>query len=327
MQTVSAGKDLHFCLDRQFTSAEQCTEIWRLLGCDYQWLQISPGPLNGRIRVERQQGMILVSIQADQALLVQGARNPDWVPFTLEHTDNIAEHRHFGEALSPRTLGGFNTRLDQTLLRTSPGGSQIGAVLLDRRRIEQMAALDPFGRLQDHLDGSNTAVLSEASHQGLKLLMEPPAWQGFDAHGCFQADLLEAQLFDALASEPDSCLRPVTQTHRSDLVREVVEFSFRNRQTPMTLQEVCRALFTTKTTLTVSCREMFGFGPMLLLKRVRLQQVHHVLSNPDLQRQLGCRTIHAVASYFGFYSRNHFSRDYRALFGESPRDTLHHSAA
>jgi hypothetical protein len=68
MQTVSAGKDLHFCLDRQFTSAEQCTEIWSLLGCDYQWLQISPGPLNGRIRVERQQGMILVSIQPQSFL-------------------------------------------------------------------------------------------------------------------------------------------------------------------------------------------------------------------------------------------------------------------
>ena len=327
MQIVSAGKEEQLCLDRRFTSAEQCTEIWRFLGCDYQWIQLSPGPMKGRIRVMCQQDMILVSIQADQALLVQGGRNPDWVPFTIEHSDNIAEHRHFGEAVSPRTLGGFNTRLDQTLLRTSPGGSQIGAALLHRRRIESMATFDPCGRFKDHLDGSNTAVLSKNSHDQLKQLMAVPAWKGADAPGSFQADLLEAQLFDALVSETGSCVRPVTQTHRSDLVREVVEFSFRNRQTPMTLQEVCGALFTTKTTLTVSCREMFGFGPMLLLKRVRLQQVHHVLSNPDLQRQLGCCTIHAVSSYFGFYSRNHFSRDYRALFGESPRDTLHRSAA
>jgi len=327
MQTASAGKDVHFCLDRQFTSAEQCTEIWKFLGCDYQWVQISSGPMKGRIRVECQKEMILVSVEADQALLVQGGRNPDWVPFTIEHTDNISEHRHFGEALSPRTLGGFNTRLDQTLLRTSPGGSQIGAALLHRRRIEAMSALDPRGRLHDQLDGSNTAVLSEASHDEIKQLMAPPAWEGVDAPRGFQADLLEAQLFDALVSDTDSCLRPVMQTHRSDLVREIVEYSFRNRQVPMTLQQVCEALFTTKTTLTVSCREMFGFGPMMLLKRVRLQQVHHVLSNPDLQRQLGCRTIHAVSSYFGFYSRNHFSRDYRALFGESPRDTLQQSAA
>ena len=76
--------------------------------------------MKGRIRAECQQEMMLVSVQADQALLVQGARNPDWVPFTIEHSDNISEHRHFGEALSARTLGGFNTRLDQTLLRTSP---------------------------------------------------------------------------------------------------------------------------------------------------------------------------------------------------------------
>ena len=283
--------------------------------------------MKGRIRAECQQEMMLVSVQADQALLVQGARNPDWVPFTIEHSDNISEHRHFGEALSARTLGGFNPRLDQTLLRTSPGGSQIGAALLHRRRIEGIVALDPLGRLQDQLDGSNSAVLSEASHEGLKQLMALPAWKGVDATGGFQADLLEAQLFDALVSESESCLRPVMQTHRSDLVREIVEYSCRNRQVPITLQQVCAALFTTKTTLTVSCREMFGFGPMLLLKHVRLQQVHHVLSNPDLQRQLGCRTIHAVSSYFGFYSRNHFSRDYRALFGESPRDTLQQSAA
>ena len=327
MQTASAGNDLRFCLDRQFISAEQCTEIWKHLGCDYQWIQISSGPMQGRIRVEFQQDMILASIQADQALLVQGTRNPDWVPFTIEHSDNITEHRHFGEALSPRTLGGFNTRLNESLVRTSPGGSQIGVALLHRRRIEAMTHLDPCGRLQDLLDGSNSAILSKEAHDGLKQLMALPAWKGNDAPGSFQADLLEAQLFAALSAESDSCLRPAIQTHRSDLVSEIVDYSFSNSQVPMTLQQVCEALFTTKTTLTVSCREMFGFGPMLLLKRVRLQQVHHVLSNPDLQRQLGCRTIHAVSSHFGFYSRNHFSRDYRALFGESPRDTLQHSAA
>ena len=65
--------------------------------------------MKGRIRAECQQEMMLVSVQPDQALLVQGARNPDWVPFTIEHSDNISEHRHFGEALSARTLGGFNT--------------------------------------------------------------------------------------------------------------------------------------------------------------------------------------------------------------------------
>ena len=92
--------------------------------------------------------------------------------------------------------------------------------------------------------------------------------------------------------------------------------------TPISLRSVCEALFTTKTTLTVSCREMFGYGPMALMRRIRLQQVHEALSNPDLQQRLGCYTVQQTAEHFGFASRNHFASAYRDLFAETPRTTL-----
>ena len=48
--------------------------------------------------------MLPVSIQADQALLVEGTRHPRWLPFAIEHTDNYSDHRHFGESLATNAL-------------------------------------------------------------------------------------------------------------------------------------------------------------------------------------------------------------------------------
>jgi AraC family ethanolamine operon transcriptional activator len=114
----------------------------------------------------------------------------------------------------------------------------------------------------------------------------------------------------------------VKKTHHSDLVKELVRFSFQSSTAPISLGLVCQALFTTKTTLTVSCREMFGYGPMALMRRVRLQQVHEVLTSPDLRQRMGCQTVQQAAEYFGFASRNHFASAYRDLFAETPRTTL-----
>ena len=72
----------------------------------------------------------------------------------------------------------------------------------------------------------------------------------------------------------------------------------------------------------MSCREIFGYGPSALMRRIRLQQVRNALANPDLRRRLYCHTIQQGAVHFGFVSRNHFASAYREMFGEVPRTTL-----
>ena len=310
------------CCDRLFNSAEECARLWRQLGCDYNVVQVSSGPLRGRLRVDHQDGILLVSMQADQALMVEGTRHPRWLSFTLEHTDNFSDHRHFGESLAPNVLAGFNTQMTETLMRTSPGGNRIGAVLVDRRRAETWTQLLGASDISDRMEHNNTAILSSEAHRKLRQLMVLPVWKGADVQHSFQADFLEAQLIEALSPESSNLLQPVLKTHHSDLVKELVRFSFQSSTAPIALSSVCQALFTTKTTLTVSCREMFGYGPMALMRRIRLQQVHELLSNPDLQQRLGCHTVQRAAEHFGFVSRNHFASAYRDLFAETPRTTL-----
>ena len=64
-----------------------------------------------------------------------------------------------------------------------------------------------------------------------------------------------------------------------------------------------------------------------MLKQIRLSQVHHALSSPEVQRTIGDSTMHEIACHYSFQSRNHFARDYRSQFGESPSATLQRLSA
>ena len=59
-------------------------------------------------------------------------------------------------------------------------------------------------------------------------------------------------------------------------------------------------------------------SPMRYLKVRRLNAVRQLLkaSVPE-----SC-TIVTLANQFGFYSKGHFARDYKAMFGELPSETL-----
>ena len=51
------------------------------------------------------------------------------------------------------------------------------------------------------------------------------------------------------------------------------------------------------------------------------------LSSPDVQQTIGGNTVHEIACHYGFQSRNHFARDYRNQFGESPSATIQRESA
>ena len=51
------------------------------------------------------------------------------------------------------------------------------------------------------------------------------------------------------------------------------------------------------------------------------------LSSPEVQQAIGSYTVQSIASHHGFQSRNHFARDYRSQFGESPSATLQRASA
>jgi len=72
-----------------------------------------------------------------------------------------------------------------------------------------------------------------------------------------------------------------------------------------------------KTVLSVAIRQAKDLSPLVFLRNVRLEQVRKALLSGDQTT-----SVNEVAHRFGFPSRGHFSRYYRDLFAELPRETL-----
>jgi AraC family ethanolamine operon transcriptional activator len=85
----------------------------------------------------------------------------------------------------------------------------------------------------------------------------------------------------------------------------------------LTIHDLCRATGATVRTLHRAFQEQFGTTPKAYLKMLRLRGVRDELR----QRSHGT-TVTDVALRWGFLHLGWFSRDYRAMFGETPSQTL-----
>ena len=105
-------------------------------------------------------------------------------------------------------------------------------------------------------------------------------------------------------------------------MKDLIAWGQGNPTQVISLEDLTTTIFASRSSIVHSCRASFGMGPMTLLKQIRLGQVQAVLLNPQRRESMGLSTVQAVATHFGFSSRNHFARDYRQLFGEAPSETL-----
>lgn len=124
-------------------------------------------------------------------------------------------------------------------------------------------------------------------------------------------------LINALKPREDEIdqLRPYP---RAEIVQAAQEFMETNLQRPLTLEDICQAVYTSRRSLHYGFQDMFGMGPMAFLKVLRLHAIRRILLNAEPTSL----KVTELARAQGFHSLGHFSRDYKQLFGESPSQTL-----
>lgn len=116
-----------------------------------------------------------------------------------------------------------------------------------------------------------------------------------------------------------TALQPRVKTvTRSHLIKQAETYLQDHLHQPLTLSDLCTALYTSSRTLSYGFQDIFGTSPMAYLKTLRLQSVHRALKQSDP----GEHSIYSIANQFGFWSINHFIKDYKAMFGETPSATL-----
>ncbi len=125
----------------------------------------------------------------------------------------------------------------------------------------------------------------------------------------------------ALANvEPTVRCAPV-HPHR-DLALRAEAFLRNSLDEPVRIVDVCAAVRTSRPSLHASFHQAFGTSPMAYRKSLRLSA-----AQADLRRARRGTTVVAIATKWGFFRFGHFSRDYRAMFGENPSETIQHAVA
>ena len=317
-----ASNASHLKIDR-FHSALEAAELFRTLGFAWEIVQLSAGPLNGVLKIRRSIDTVCLSLQCNRSMLFHGGGNIAYVPFCLEMNDAF-QHRVRGEPLIPFGLYGFHLNLTDVFFQTE-AGAHFGVILIPRNRIQQLGALDPTGVLMESISISNNIQLSPELFQTWIQMLEGV----FNDHafGGIDTDQMNALLLESFEPSGLDAISPLPSfTYRCGIVRDLVRWGVENNRQPISLDVLCRTIFSSRSTISQSCREQIGLGAMALLKQIRLQQVQHVLRHREQRQLLACDTVHEVANHFGFHSRSHFARDYRNLFGEAPRQTLARSA-
>jgi len=130
------------------------------------------------------------------------------------------------------------------------------------------------------------------------------------------ADLLPL-FIDVLTVEPKTFLVAKPSKARR-LVQQTEDFMQAHIDQPITLQELCQVVGKSQRSLYYAFHQVFGLPPMEYLKVLRLNQVHRLLRRSDPQST----QVSAIALRFGFWHRSQFTKDYKAMFGETPSITL-----
>lgn len=104
------------------------------------------------------------------------------------------------------------------------------------------------------------------------------------------------------------------------IVARFEEFLEANPDQPLYLTEICAAIGVAERTLRAACEQHLGMGPIRYLSLRRMHLVRRALLHADPAKT----TVTRVATDHGFWELGRFSVAYRALFDESPSETLHH---
>jgi transcriptional regulator GlxA family with amidase domain len=118
-------------------------------------------------------------------------------------------------------------------------------------------------------------------------------------------------------------IEPTTGDRRHDaILARFEEFLAANPDRPLYLPEICAAIGVAEQTLRASCEEHLGMGPIRFLTLRRMHLVHRALLHADPSNS----TVTRIVTDHGFWELGRFSGSYRALFGESPSETLRRPA-
>ena len=311
-------------LDTTFESCKSLQELFEPLSHDLVALQMSRGPLKGRLRIFHLGAIRFNLLETSQSLFLSGTRRPKPCTLAIPLDDPAAEspYRAQGIPLPWPALMGYNLQLTDFDLRI-PAGARLATIVIGKEALlEQLAQLGDSQCTLERLESTNQLELLPQLRQQLLLQLSSLTERAEQSWKPEEPDQLIDTLIRCFEQTQARTMPIAKREARHEAAIDLLQWCSRNPIKTFTVEELSAELFLSRTSLFRGSQEHFERTPLELQRSIRMDRVRQLLLEPTYRTSLGLTGVGDVAASMGFTSRSHFARRYREQYGEHPKDTL-----
>jgi AraC family ethanolamine operon transcriptional activator len=286
--------------------------------------QLSKGKFQGSFNGILSADLQLVQLQVNRRVLTVGAKPTDSfifaVPLLSVPSVSVA---HAVKLPKTNCIFGFDDQRETNLV-TPPSGYHLALVIVSKNLFRHYAAAAGRYDLDDAFMRRNMVQVGSQPYSFLMQYLHEVFCAGQQQPAFFQsasaARLLEKDLLPLLIQTLNMPLETpkLRRSCRAELVAATQMLMAANLQNPITLDDICQTVCSSKRALTYGFQDIFAMAPMAFLKVQRLNGIRRALLAADPSQN----TVSQLAKEWGFWSLGHFARDYKQLFDETPSQTL-----
>ena len=313
-------------LDSTFSSCQGLQELFQPLSPDLVALQMSPGPLQGRLRSFHLGAVRCNLLETNQSLFLSGTRRPKpcTVAIPLEEPQASSLYRAQGISVEWPALMGYNRHLTDFDLRL-PAGARLATIVIGKEvLLEQLNHRGGSQRTLERWEGTNQLELLPELQQRLRNQLHQLIQRNEQGWNPEDPD----QLIDSVIrcfEEPQARTKLIAKREaRHEAAIDLLHWCDKNPTKTVTVEALSAELFQSRTSLFRGSREHFDRTPLELQRAIRMDRVRELLLDPARLASQGLTGVGDSAASMGFTSRSHFARRYQDYYGELPQDTLKH---
>ena len=311
-------------IDSTFFSCQDLRDLFGPLSPDLVALQMSRGPLQGRLRSFHLGAVRCHLLETNQSLFLSGTRRPKpcTVAIPLEEPQASSAYRAQGIPVEWPALMGYNRHLSDFDLRL-PAGARLATIVIGKEvLLEHLERRGGSQHTLERWESTNQLELLPELQQSLRNLLHQLIQRNEQGWNPEDPDQLIDSVIRCL-EEPMARTRPIAKREsRHEAAIDLLHWCSRNPMTPVTVEELSAELFQSRTSLFKGSKEHFEQTPLELQRSVRMDRVRQLLQDPARRASQGLTGVSDTAGSMGFTSRSHFARRYQEYYGEQPQDTL-----
>lgn len=303
---------------RRFLTSDIDEHARNLAGWHVRYDQVSPGPFEGELMEFRAGWMQVTRDRSNQAMIKSGAAWKGAITFSIplsargpvycsghpihESSLLVAHGDNLPELHTPQHLDLLGVAIEEQALEH----------VLERQHSHfQITDLPKCYRL------GNSAVQSELAALFEDLSSCDQTRDALLGHDSIRRGIRDAVMLHLLELIAPDQAPPLNPTARKRMVDRAREYALSHLDEPVSILDLCNHIGASRRKLQYCFQETLGINPVAYLRALRLNAVRR-----ELRTSTQAQCVQEVAARWGFWHLSRFSGDYRAMFGETPSQTL-----